>query len=209
LSAHSQSRVPLPRFVLRQYHPSDLPMLYRICLETGADGADATGTIDPELLGHLFAAPYALFEPELCRVLTADGTPCGYLLGTADSTQFARHCERDWFPLLRERYRLPDPIDRSRGAHMVRAIHAGYRAPECAGTFPAHLHIDLLPIGQGLGHGPRMIIDFIDRLRERHVAGLHLGVSRGNARALAFYPKLGFEPIEETRAAVTYGLSLR
>jgi hypothetical protein len=63
-------------FAIRPYHPSDLPALYRICLLTGDSGADASQLYrDPELLGHFYAAPYAVLEPDLCFVLTHDGSP--------------------------------------------------------------------------------------------------------------------------------------
>src|SRR5262245_27568185 len=137
---------------IRAYHPSDLYALYQICLRTGDIGADATHVYqDPKLLGHCFAAPYAVFEPDLCFVLTNDGAPCGYILGTRDSVAFAERCDRDWFPVLRARYPLPSPDDRSQDADLIRYIHAGKWINPDVAAYPAHLHIDLLPIAQGQG----------------------------------------------------------
>lgn len=195
-------------FAIRDYHPSDLPALYRICLETGADGEDATGTIDGEILGHIFAGPYATLEPELCLILTADGAPSGYILGTADSMTFEQRAREEWFPPLKLKYPLRDAGDTSREASMVRSIHAGYRAPPWSDSWPAHLHIDLLPVAQGLGHGSKLINAFVDRLRIMAVPGLHLGVSKGNKRAVAFYPRVGFEVINETADGLVYGMRL-
>lgn len=51
---------------IRPYRQSDLDDLYRICLLTGANGGDASHLFtDPMLLGHLHAAAYGWFEPEL------------------------------------------------------------------------------------------------------------------------------------------------
>src|SRR5262249_24287047 len=101
-------------FTIRPYHPSDLTALYHICLLTGDNGQDASGLYrDPDLLGRYYVAPYAVLEPELCFVLTRGGTPCGYILGTRDSAAFREHCEREWFPILRERYPLPEADDHS------------------------------------------------------------------------------------------------
>jgi ribosomal protein S18 acetylase RimI-like enzyme len=194
--------------VIRPFHISDLGSLYRICLLTGADGEDASGTISNEILGHFFAAPYAVTEPELCWVLTHKGDPVGYVLGTADSVKFSEATEADWWPHLRERYPMPDARDSSREAMMIRAIHRGYQAPEVASNYPAHLHIDLLPIGQGRGLGKSMIEAFLNSLRHRGVAGLHLGVSKANQRAMDWYPKLGFRLIEEAENGVTFGMKL-
>lgn len=198
----------MPEFKIRNYHPSDLYMLYRICLETGEDGGDATGTLDDEILGHIFAAPYAVVEPDVCFILTADGACCGYIVGTSDSRQFAAACEEAWWGPLRLKYPLRDPSDKSREAGLVRSIHAGYRPPPFVDEYPAHLHIDILPLGQGAGEGPRLIEAFLARLREKAVPGIHLGVSKGNKRAVAFYPKLGFKPVVESDTSIVYGMRL-
>lgn len=43
---------------IRPYQPFDLPGMYRVCLQTGDSGRDATALYsDPDLLGHVFAAP--------------------------------------------------------------------------------------------------------------------------------------------------------
>ena len=73
----------------RPYHPSDLYQYYRICLQTGAAGEDATGVIDEELLGHYYVAPYCQHDPALCFTLTFAGAPSGYIIGTADTSAFA------------------------------------------------------------------------------------------------------------------------
>lgn len=198
----------MPTFKIRRFHPSDMYMLYHICLQTGEDGGDATGTIDEEILGHFFAAPYAIVEPDVCFILMADGAPCGYIVGTSDSRQFATACEAAWWPPLREKYPLRDAEDRSREAGMVRAIHAGYKPPPFVEDYPAHLHIDILAVGQGCGQGPKLIETFLDRLRDKRVSGIHLGVSKGNERAVAFYPKLGFTPIVESDTSIVYGMRL-
>src|SRR5512145_1630464 len=95
-------------FKIRQYHPSDLCSVYHICVQTADSGADASHLYpDPELIGHYYAGPYAVLEPDLCFILTNEGVPCGYVLGTRDSDVFAQRCEAEWFPILRERYPLP------------------------------------------------------------------------------------------------------
>ena len=56
---------------IRKYHITDLSSIYRICLRTANNGSDATSLLDdPDLPGHIFAAPYAIFEPNLCFILS-------------------------------------------------------------------------------------------------------------------------------------------
>jgi ribosomal protein S18 acetylase RimI-like enzyme len=185
-------------FKIRPYHPSDLSRLYDICVQTGDCGKDLTDEFtDPDLFGHFYAAPYAVLEPDLCFVLTSDGTPCGYVIGTRDSEEFSRRVEQEWFPALRERYPLPAPEVDTLAAYIIRAIHRGYQPPPEAVGYPAHLHIDLLPNVQGQGNGRRMMERFLCRLRELRVPAVHLGVAKKNARAVEFYKALRFDVINE------------
>ena len=190
-------------FAIRPFHPSDMPVLYRICLRTGADGADATADFtDPDLLGHVYVGPYLAFEPDLSLVLTHDDAPVGYVLGTADSALFADRCQSEWFPELRRRYPLPSDN------WVIRLIHQGGRTDPALADYPAHLHIDLLPEAQGEGRGRSLLTAFLDLLRRRGVAGVHLTASATNGRALAFYDRLGFARLSAEGGGVTFGLRL-
>jgi len=89
-------------FKIRSFHPSDLSRLYDICVQTADCGEDVTDEYpDPDLLGHFYAAPYAVFEPDLCFVLTGDGVPCGYIVGARDSEEFSRRLAQHREPFLR------------------------------------------------------------------------------------------------------------
>lgn len=193
---------------IRNFHSSDLNQLYKICLETGASGEDATGTIDADLLGHIFAAPYVLADPGLCFIVTKAGWPMGYILGTSDSLGFGHWLEADWWPGLRAKYPMDDSAD-ARTRALVSEIHAGVVVEEpYYEDYPAHLHIDLLKPVQSSGHGSSLMETFLAELRRRAVPGVHLGVGKSNSRATAWYPKFGFKAIKETRYETVYGLKL-
>jgi len=146
------------KFAIRPYHSSDLVMLYRICLLTGNSGSDASDLYkDPDILGNFYAAPYAVLEPELCFVVTCSNKPCGYIVGTRDSEKFSQRCEIEWFPRLREGYPLSMADDNSYDARIIRLIHEGYTLKDELKSYPAHLHINLLPEIQGQGFGRKLI----------------------------------------------------
>jgi len=196
-------------FQIRAVHLSDLPALYRICLETVDAGSSKPAAFsDPELVGHYYAGPYAVLEPDLTFVLTGDGSPCGYILGTRDSFLFAERCETDWFPVLRERYTQPDESDSSGDANMIRRIHRGHIWNPELSDYPAHLHIDLLPHAQGQGWGRQLMQSFISRLTSLNVPGVHLGVGIDNRRAIAFYEKMGFKRLQEFDWGILFGMHL-
>lgn len=196
-------------FAIRPYHPSDMYALYRICLLTGASGKDASLLFrDPELLGHMYAAPYGLFEPDLCFILTHHNAPIGYVLGARDSAAFAERCENEWFPALRRRYPLPDPNDDSHDASLIRRFHEDQRSRRQIEGYPAHLHIDILPAGQNQGLGRGLIMTLIEKLRSLGVSGVHLGVASDNDRAIRFYERVGFTRLPFEPPAVIYGMRL-
>ena len=180
---------------IRPYQDRDLAALYEICLRTGNQGGDATDLYpgNPQLLGAVFAAPYAVLEPELAFVVDDGQRAAGYVLGTADTSRFVRRFREEWLPTQAARYPEPTgeittPDERIRSfLHHVERIDN----PEFA-RYPAHLHIDLLPSHQHGGFGRALITRFLATLRERGVAGVHLAMGRANRNAYAFYQRMGF-----------------
>lgn len=194
---------------IRNFHPSDMAAVYRICLLTGDSGQDASHIYrDPDILGHFYAAPYAVYEPDLCLIATMNGQPVGYILGTADTARFNERCETDWFPVLRNRYTLPDEHDMSPDARIIRLIHQGYIYKPELHSFQAHLHIDLLPAAQGQGFGKKLIFLFADELRQQGVKALHLEVGKRNIAAVAFYERVGFQRIYDYEYSIAFGMEL-
>lgn len=195
---------------IRAYQPSDLAALYQICLETGDSGEDATTLYsDPKLLGHFYAAPYGVLEPELCFLLEDELGVCGYIVATADSLRFEERLEREWLPALRQHYPMPEPQDQSRDAAMIRILHNGYHANlELQQHYPAHLHVDLLARAQKKGQGKRLMQTLFAALREKNCAGVHLGVGSRNQNGIAFYQHIGFSTLQTHPWGLTMGYRL-
>src|SRR3979490_2744162 len=93
---------------IRNYRPGDLGALYRICLETGDAGKDATQIYrDPRVLGHVYAAPYGVHAPESALVAEDEQGVGGYILGPVDTRAFEKTLEAFWWPKLRDVYADP------------------------------------------------------------------------------------------------------
>jgi len=198
--------VSTQRVTIRPYEPADLDALYRVCLQTGRNGDDATPLYrDHKLLGHVHAAPYALFEPSLAFVAEDAAGVGGYVIGALDSHDFEARLERDWWPKLRARYPEPPaslPEDQ-RTPEQAKAylIHHPWGTPgELASRYPSHLHINLVPRLQSGGHGRRLISTLTDALRRRGSRGVHLAVRPTNVRAIGFYRHVGFTELPEAEA---------
>lgn len=184
---------------VRPAEARDTDRLYEICLRTGAAGEDAsTLHADARLLGDVYVGPYLAFSPDLAFVLADDDDlPAGYVLGVADTLAFEARCEREWWPRLREdAARWAGVVPGSPDAALLRLVeHPERTPPTLTATWPAHLHIDVLPDAQGRGHGRRLVEHLLDALRAQGVPGVMLGVDPENHRARAFYRHLGFTPV--------------
>jgi ribosomal protein S18 acetylase RimI-like enzyme len=199
---------------IRPYRDGDLEDLYRVCLQTGDSGRDATSLFDdPRILGHVFAAPYGLFEPSLAFVAEDEAGVGGYIVAALDSRAFAERLEADWWPALRERYPAPPAglaPDRwtpdQRAAHW---IHDPFPVPdELAQDYPSHLHINLVPRLQSRGLGRQLMDTLVRALREQGSVGVHFFVQAANQRAAGFYRHLGFTVIS-AEGPVIFAMDLR
>jgi GNAT superfamily N-acetyltransferase len=186
---------------IRPYEPGDLDALYDICLKTGDSGQDATALYaDPRLVGEVFAAPYAVLQPELAFVAGDELGVAAYVLGTDDTRAFEARLEAEWWPRLRAIH--PDPRGtprdaRTRDQQRAAQIHRPFPEPEAlVARWPAHLHINLLPRLQGQDLGRKMIDTWLDAVRARGVRGVHLGCDAVNHRALRFYEAYGWRRFE-------------
>ncbi len=196
---------------IRPFRPGDEPALADICLRTADDGADATGVLeDDELWAEIFVLPYVAQHPDLAFVVeTDDGRVAGYVVGTPDTAAFEDWFAGEWWPAFAERWPKPETERTRQDGILIYAY--GRRAgaePYAQQGYPAHLHIDLLPELQGQGWGRRLIETLAAALRERGVTGLHLVASTGNTGALAFYPRLGFEPLPSHDGVQAFAMAL-
>jgi ribosomal protein S18 acetylase RimI-like enzyme len=196
---------------VRPYRPEDRAALDDVCARTALEGRDSREVYpDLQLVTSVFAAPYAVLEPDLAFVVDDGERAVGYILGTADTPTFVRRYRDEWLPTVADRYPAPStppgtrPSTPSEG--MVALMHAPERMllPQLA-AYPAHLHIDLLPDHQRSGHGRELMSAFLNALAAKGVPAVHLCMLTSNTPARAFYDRLGFQEIAvPDPAPVTY-----
>jgi ribosomal protein S18 acetylase RimI-like enzyme len=182
---------------LRAYQPDDLDDLYRISLATAAAGRDASHMYqDPKLMGHIYAAPYAVLAPELAFVAADSEGLAGYVVGVANTEMWQERLEHEWWPGLRRSYQPPDQADRANWTPDQRRISMIF-APEgvpssVAKSYPAHLHINLLPRLQRRGIGSRLFHHWREQAAAQGVSAMHVGINRANTGAQHFWRAQGF-----------------
>ena len=192
----------LPSMVnVRPLKPCDIDALYAISLATGLAGGDASSLYrDPNLMGHIYSAPYASLQPDLCLVAEDEGGVAGFVVGTDDTSSWERRLEREWWPRLRQQYPVPDEarmVEWSHDHRRVSMIHNPRPTPAAVvQSYPSHLHMNLLPRLQGLGIGSRMFAAWLSTAATRGIGPLHVAVNRANTRAVGFWQRVGFNRID-------------
>lgn len=187
--------------VIRQAQPQDEAALYQICLQTANAGNDATALYsDAHYPGQRFVIPYLRFAPAFAFVLESQDEVVGYVVATPDTEAFETQLEQQWWPQWQAAWH-----DRKAEAPLDDKILAYVRQPERAADsltsrWPAHLHINLLPVAQKGGWGRRLIEMELAALRQAGVSGVYLGVSLQNEQVCAFYQRLGFAHVVRSNA---------
>ncbi len=200
-------------FKIRPYQENDLEALYEICLKTGDSGQDASKLYkDPKLLGHLYASPYAVLEPELAFILEDAEGACGYVLGALDSSLFYSRMLKEWLPIILLQYQNPraEWQSLSRDEKIIRMLFEfdDKVDSECLQDYPSHLHIDLLPRAQKQGQGKKMMQTLLSALKDKGSKGVHLGLGIRNGNAFSFYQQMGFHELKRDEGSITMGMSL-
>jgi GNAT superfamily N-acetyltransferase len=134
-------------------------------------------------------------EPGSIHIATIDDAVVGYLLGCIDTASMRPTTDELLMASIRRHWLL---VRRGTAGFLIRAMLDGLRDRESArGEFldarwPAHLHIDLLPVARGTGLGARLMQRWLDQLGAAGSPGCHLATLVENARAYAFFEKSGF-----------------
>jgi GNAT superfamily N-acetyltransferase len=186
---------------LRAAELDDLDRFYAISLATGHLGADASHLYDdPKMMGHIYAAPYLKFVPDLCFVAVDDLGVAGYVVGAGDTRVFERILEDRWWPALRAVYAEPNQdlsADWSADQRRSFMFHHPEQAPlELAKSHPAHLHMNLLPRIQGQGVGPKLLKLWFGKARELGATAVHVGANTQNVGAIRFWKNQGFKSLD-------------
>ena len=194
----------------RPLQPCDIDALYAISLATGLAGGDASALYrDPRLMGHIYSAPYATLQPDLGLVAEDEAGVAGFAVGAADTRAWERRLEQEWWPELRRQYPAPDETHMAEWSHDQRRVFMIHRPTPIPAavvqSYPAHLHMNLLPRLQGRGTGARMFAAWLTTAAARGIGPLHVGVNSQNTRAVPFWHRLGFVELDipEARAGRT------
>ena len=201
----------MEKIVIRQGVLSDIPYLYEICLKTGYNGNDASAFFaDPYLIGHYYVAPYVLYQKGICFVAEYENYPKGYIVAVPDTETYKKWLEEYWLPPLRKQFSENNKSYTEKENSIINLINKQQYPIDKNNLpwlidYPAHLHIDLLPIIQRKGIGSKLIENLLNELKKQNVSGIYFNVDITNSNAVNFYNKMGFSVIKEQEWGFTMG----
>lgn len=99
-------------------------------------------------------------------------------------------------------------FDPSLTRRIENAAHSADMQAKYKDTYPAHLHIDVLPEYQRMGLGHKLVDTLCAHLRSKGVKGVMLTTAPDNKVGRGFYDKYGFTLLEVTDGDAAYGLKL-
>lgn len=180
---------------IRKYEEKDYNNVRYVCLNS--DGVEISGK-GGEFILTTYCNYYIENEPDNCFVLDDDGKAVGYIICTENFDNFYEIFQRNYLPRTK-------PL----GEHRYQwAIDSIYLQEKYKDTYPAHLHIDLLPAYQRQGWGGKLLNALFLHLRSKGVSGVMLTAGISNETGANFYKKYGFDEIETHQTDVAFGIKL-
>ncbi|MBP3696994.1 MAG: GNAT family N-acetyltransferase [Clostridia bacterium] len=180
---------------VRKYEDKDYKSVQFACLNSEGLNDDPPAT--QAFILDTFCNYYIEKEPENCFVLDDDGKTVGYVICAENFDKFKPVYDAEYLPLSKQ-YE-----GRYEWASTAYVLHEKYKA-----TYPAHLHIDILPEYHRKGYGGKLINALFEHLRSKGICGVMLTAGARNETGKGFYKKYGFELIEQNDDDVAFGMKL-
>lgn len=205
---------------LRAAEPGDLEALNDICARTADYGRDIRGRMSrPELVGAVYADPYVVHDVSSCFVIVSTPqvgeteTIMGYVVGTQDTRRFQAWFADVYAPGRLEAFGLvgqdaEDSLTATDSVYLRGLTHPFQQRAYWLDSYPAHLHIDLLPQARRQGWGRRLVEAWNCHARDVGTVGMHLGVGEDNTAAIAFYESIGMRRLGAGDGGLYMGMGL-
>lgn len=181
---------------IRAYQPKDFERMHKICYETSSGFDTDKGKI---ALYATYCDYYINEDPSSCFVAVNElDEAIGYVICAPEGEKYERVFKEKYAPILRK----ASPVRYF--FHLVNE----WLCRNVKKKYPAHLHIDILPEGQRMGLGTKLMDTLTNYLRENGVKGVYLVCGAGNVKGVNFYKKYGFKVYSQKFGSVTFVLDL-
>jgi GNAT superfamily N-acetyltransferase len=181
---------------VRAYEPRDRPWVRDISFATGFMGESAESFWRHRASwADIWTSYYTDREPESLHVATMDDAVVGYLAGCMNTASMDPSTDELISAAIRRHWLIFRP---GTAGFLYRAMLDSWRDGQGSGgdfvdpRWPAHLHIDLLPVARGIGLGEALMERWLRQLTDAASPGCHLATLIENTRAHSFFERSGF-----------------
>ncbi|MBU5670551.1 GNAT family N-acetyltransferase [Paenibacillus brevis] len=157
---------------------------------------------DHELLALRWIRQFLVTEPQNGYVLEHPdtGKVVGYIVCVTDTMVYEHEFEMTYFPQIMDRFNELEVQGFEYLEENRRLL--SFTGVQDTGidlaSYPAHLHINILPAYQRSGYGGMLLSAYEENLRKRRVQGYHLGTAAGNTQGISFYKKHALDLLHTT-----------
>lgn len=182
---------------VRKYKNKDFEDYRKICIVT-APGSESFSEKKKKILTLTYCEYYAECEYDVCFSLTDNDIAVGYILCAKDNKAY----EKAFLKYAAKIARISpfSFVGAYGGTKIYRAFNEEY---------PAHLHIDILPLYQHKGYGTELMNSLKNELKKRHIKGVQLCVGADNKNAQSFYKKNDFEVLRKMPGGILMGYKVK
>ncbi len=183
--------------IIRNYRDTDKKAVQNICLYS--DGFENFSDSSINFLLSTYCDYYTECEPYNCFVAADDNDiAVGYIICAENYDSFIKKFNEEYFT------RIPE----NDTVHLTYASHSTVLHQKYKDSYPAHLHIDILPEYQRMGLGHKLMDALLSHLREKKIKGIMLTLPPHNEKGMSFYKKYGFELLEILPDDTVFGMKL-
>lgn len=198
LMANLQERKGMILRTIRNVKPEDLAALRQINQSVSSNPNKSEDQWKLAWLKFLDYYPEHAADTSFC-IVNDQQQPIGYLLCAPDADEFFAGMEAE-YALEMEKIEPGSWKQFEESQSFLKKYRKDY---------PAHLHIDISPEGQGMQAGTRLMHRLFEKLEDLNVPGVCLGVMKSREPAIRFYQKNGFKVLEDGGDALIMGRKMQ
>lgn len=188
---------------IRKYRQEDRSAVRDIAYRTAFMGEPADVFFDDsEVLSDILTAYFTDYEPGSSFVVETGKGIAGYLIGSTDEKAVNRKMATAIIPRAVWKAFRRGTIFRKKNLRFLikilwGAVQGEFSLPDYSRQYPAILHININAGFRDAGIGSRLITQFKEYLKEKHVPGVHLITM--SEKAGCFFVKQGFSLLHKGR----------
>ncbi|XP_035481634.1 protein O-GlcNAcase [Scophthalmus maximus] len=213
LFSHPPPLFPTSRlYNIRPYHNKDKLELYRMVrqLHLRTQGGQESSFAHPDVVGDRCLGPCLALCPEYSFILEDELGVCGCVLGISDVRSFAKRCQANWIPAMRDKYPPKGGNTQSYTQDLIQLMEEdqGEYPDSLLYHFPSQLRLDALPELVDVSVSRTLLTALLTALKANGSQGVFCEVQPTDRQRLEFLTKMGFVEILRGEARSREGVVL-